>query len=173
MPRVPSSPSPRTPRVPCALSRSVAAPCLALSIGVTTAYGTLSFAQSSHDMAPATVTVSGVATYRERIALPPGASFEATLEDTSRADAAAIVLGQVVIDEPRTPIRFEIPYDPSAIAPGRAYAVRARIVVDGQLWFTTDHIYRVLTRDSGDSVEIVLKSVRGAATEAAPFPKPV
>jgi len=33
--------------------------------------------------------VRGTATYRERMALPPGAVLEATLEDVSRADAAA------------------------------------------------------------------------------------
>ena len=33
--------------------------------------------------------IEGTATYRERMALPPGAVFEATLEDVSRADAPA------------------------------------------------------------------------------------
>ena len=33
--------------------------------------------------------IKGTATYRERMALPPGAMFEATIEDVSRADAAA------------------------------------------------------------------------------------
>ncbi len=37
-------------------------------------------------------SVQGTATYRERIALPPGAVFEATLEDVSRADAAASII---------------------------------------------------------------------------------
>lgn len=39
-------------------------------------------------------TVTGAATYRERMALSPGAVFEATLEDVSRADAPAVVVGQ-------------------------------------------------------------------------------
>jgi putative lipoprotein len=34
-------------------------------------------------------TIQGTATYRERMALPAGAAFEATLEDVSRADAPA------------------------------------------------------------------------------------
>ena len=38
--------------------------------------------------------VSGLALYRERIALPPTAIFEAILEDVSRADAPAEVLGE-------------------------------------------------------------------------------
>src|SRR3990172_1248087 len=36
--------------------------------------------------------VTGTASYRERIALPPDAVFEATLEDVSRADAPAEVI---------------------------------------------------------------------------------
>ena len=35
----------------------------------------------------ASAQVKGTATYRERIALPPEAVFEATLEDVSKADA--------------------------------------------------------------------------------------
>ena len=35
---------------------------------------------------PPAVTVTGTATYRERLALPPDAVFEATLEDVSRAE---------------------------------------------------------------------------------------
>src|SRR4029434_1841710 len=38
--------------------------------------------------------VKGTATYRERMALPPNAIFEATLEDVSKADAPAEVIGQ-------------------------------------------------------------------------------
>ena len=37
-------------------------------------------------------TIEGTATYRERMALPKGAVFEATLEDVSRADAPAVVV---------------------------------------------------------------------------------
>ena len=45
----------------------------------------------------ATTTRSGTATYRERIALPSAAVFEATLEEVSRADAPALLakLGEV------------------------------------------------------------------------------
>jgi uncharacterized lipoprotein YbaY len=34
-------------------------------------------------------SIQGTATYRERMALPPSAAFEATVEDVSRADAPA------------------------------------------------------------------------------------
>jgi putative lipoprotein len=38
--------------------------------------------------------VRGTVTYRERLALPPDAVFEATLEDVSRAYVPAEVLGR-------------------------------------------------------------------------------
>jgi len=55
--------------------------------------------------------VHGTATYRERLALPLEAVFEATLEDVSQADAPAAVIGQARIARPgNPPIRFEITY---------------------------------------------------------------
>ena len=50
--------------------------------------------------APSEASLTGTATYRERIALPPGAVFEATLEDVSRADAPAEVLGRTQMESP-------------------------------------------------------------------------
>jgi putative lipoprotein len=40
-------------------------------------------------------SVEGVASYRERIALPPGAVFEAAIEDVSRADSPTCSRAQV------------------------------------------------------------------------------
>lgn len=45
-------------------------------------------------------TVTGTATYRERIALPSDAIFEATLQDVSRADAPAQMLGTARLEKP-------------------------------------------------------------------------
>jgi type III secretion system (T3SS) chaperone YscW len=62
--------------------------------------------------------VKGTATYRERMALPRDAVFEATLEDVSKAYAPAEVIGQSRVERPgNPPIRFEITYDPSAMWP--------------------------------------------------------
>jgi copper homeostasis protein (lipoprotein) len=44
-------------------------------------------------------TLEGTAAYRERIALPPDAVFEAVLLDVSRADAPASVLGRATTDK--------------------------------------------------------------------------
>jgi uncharacterized lipoprotein YbaY/heat shock protein HslJ len=125
-----------------------------------------------------TATIAGVALYRERIALPPGAVFEATLSDVARADAPAVELGRVEIRDPRSPVRFAIPYDTTQIVPQGIYTVRASIRVDGQLWFTSDRFHRVLTGGADDALEIPMKSARrpaptepaGTDRESAPIP---
>lgn len=105
-------------------------------------------------------TLVGTALYRERIALPNGAQLEVTLQDVSRADAAAEVIGQVQLDAASgPPYRFEIPYNPERIDPRHRYAVRASIQLHGRLMFTTDTHYPVLTHDAPDSVEVVLRRV--------------
>ena len=107
---------------------------------------------------PASGQVKGTATYRERIALPPNAVFEATLQDVSKADAPAEVIGQTRIERPgNPPIRFEITYDPARIIPRHRYSVRARILVDGKLFFTTDQHYPVLTSGKGNEVALLLR----------------
>jgi len=105
--------------------------------------------------------VRGQALYRERIALPPGSGFEATLEDVSRSDAKGTVLGSFRVGNAGpVPIRFEIPYDPKAIDERHSYSVRGRILVNGRLLFTTDKASPVLTQGHGNEVELLLVRVR-------------
>jgi uncharacterized lipoprotein YbaY/uncharacterized lipoprotein NlpE involved in copper resistance len=104
--------------------------------------------------------VKGTATYRERMAMPANAVFEATLEDVSKADAKAEVIGQARIERPSNPpIQFEITYDPSRIVSSHRYVVRARILVGGKLFFTTDQHYPVLTGGKGNEVALLLRRV--------------
>ena len=107
--------------------------------------------------------VQGTATYRERLALPPDAVFEATLEDVSKADAPSVVIGQARIERPgNPPIRFNIPYDPARINPSHRYVVRARILVGGKLFFITDRSYPVLTGGQGNEVALLLRRAGSA-----------
>ena len=70
-------------------------------------------------------TITGTATYRERMALPPGAVLEATLEDVSKADAPADTIARQRITSPgNPPIAFTIAYDPARIVENRTYVVR-------------------------------------------------
>ncbi|TVQ53419.1 MAG: META domain-containing protein [Rhodobacteraceae bacterium] len=121
--------------------------------------------------AGAEAVVEGEAYYLERIALPPGAVFEATLQDVARADAPADILGRhVVEDAGAPPYRFAIPYDPAALTDRGRYAVRATITVEDRLWFTTDSHHEAF----GDA-PLSLRMVRVAAAEetaAAPLVGP-
>jgi putative lipoprotein len=104
-------------------------------------------------------TVTGVATYRERIAMPKDAVFEATLADVSKMDAPAETIGAAVMENPgNPPYHFSITYDPRRIVESHSYAVRATIKIGDELAFTSDTIYPVITRGNGKEVNILLKS---------------
>jgi uncharacterized lipoprotein YbaY/heat shock protein HslJ len=114
------------------------------------------------------LVVTGSATYRERMALPPGASFEASVEDVSRAGAESLRIGEVRIESPRVPVRFSIPVDPAQVLPNGRYAVRARIVSDGILLYTSDTDHPVLGASGTTHVDILLRRVDAAPVEARP-----
>lgn len=117
--------------------------------------------------AAAAGTLQGTASYRERLMLPPDAVFDAVLEDISRADAPATVLGRARLDPAgQPPFRFEIAYDDAAIEPGGRYAVRATISHRGRLRFTTDRIHPVLDGRS-EPVELLLVSAARPPAEDA------
>ncbi len=112
--------------------------------------------------APA-ATIRGQITYLQRIALPEGAVVTVQLVDISRADAAAVVLGeQVITPGTQVPIPFSISYDPTVIQDNLTYALQASIRdAQGQLWFTTTMAHFVITRGNpSDHVELLLEMVR-------------
>ena len=111
--------------------------------------------------------VRGTATYRERIALPPEAVITVTLSDVSLMDAPAKVLAETTFTAggKQVPFSFELKYDPARIQPQNTYAVRATIQVDEKMSWTTDAMYPVITRESPNQVELLLKRV--AAPSAA------
>jgi uncharacterized lipoprotein YbaY/heat shock protein HslJ len=131
------------------------AACSTLSCGASRPSG-----EAVPEMSPELPTVQGTATYRERIAMPPNAVFEAILEDVSRADAPAREVGRTTVRQPpQVPIPFTITVDPGKIDPNASYSVRGRIIVDGAQWFVTDMAYPVLTRGAGHNVQLLLKRV--------------
>ena len=107
----------------------------------------------------ATASVTGTALYRERIALPEDAVFEAVLEDTSLADAPAVRIGTYKKEHPgNPPFRFSIQYDPAKIVETHTYSVRASITVDGKLMFTSTAAHQVITKGNPTTVAIGLRS---------------
>jgi len=112
---------------------------------------------------PAMSKVTGTVAYRARIALPPTAVVKVQLADVSRADAAAIVIGQQAIETGgrQVPIPFEIAYDPAKIDPRMTYAVQARIEDGAHLLFISDRRYAVITGGAPTRIDMDLVSVPG------------
>ncbi len=109
--------------------------------------------------APEAGSVTGTVIYRERVALPEGAVVTVRLQDISRADAAAVLLDEVVITTSgeQVPIPFALAYDPSAIDERFTYAVSARIEINGRLAFINDTVHPVITRGAPTSdVELLV-----------------
>jgi len=112
--------------------------------------------------------VTGSVTYRERVALPPGAVVRVTLSDVSRADAAAEVIAERTVEpQHAVPVPFELEYDARVIDEQRTYAVRATIERNEHVLFTTDRAYHVLTRGSPAHVELVLVRSGGGTVPVA------
>lgn len=115
-----------------------------------------------------TQSLSGTVTYRERMALPPGAQVEIQLVDVSRADTPAEVLGEITFaPEGQVPVPFQLNYDDSRILPGHSYALQARITLDGQLLFTTALHHPVLT-DENTATDILVQRVTAENETTAP-----
>jgi putative lipoprotein len=120
-------------------------------------------------------TVTGNALYRERMALPPNAVLTVRLEDVSRADAAADVIGEqtIKLDGKQAPIPFEIAYAPAKIDPRHRYNVRAQIDVDGTTMFTSAQATPVLTEGHPAHAQVMMQRARPSTAEAAASESPL
>jgi len=110
-------------------------------------------------------SISGTASYRERIALPPNAVLEVQLADVSLADAPAKVIASTRVEPAgQVPIPFTLAFDPAEVEDRATYALSARIEADGDLWFITD------TRNTVDplSVELPVELMLVRASSAEP-----
>ncbi len=106
-------------------------------------------------------SVTGSVTYRERIALSPGAWLEVQLRDVSYQDVAAPLIAEQVIHNPgQVPIEFEIEYDQEDINPRNTYSVQATIFEsDGRMAFTNDTAYEVIISGNASKVDMLLVMV--------------
>jgi putative lipoprotein len=94
-------------------------------------------------------SVTGSVTYLQRSALPPDTVVTVRIEDVSRADAPAEVIGEQVIqtEGAQVPIPFEVTYDPGQIVENHSYSLRVRIEDGaGNLLFINDTSVPVITR---------------------------
>ena len=108
---------------------------------------------------PEEASVTGTVTYRQRIALPPEAVLTVRIEDVSKADAPAEVVGEQVIktEGAQVPIPFAVPYDPSKIIENHRYSLRVRIEDgSGRLLFINDTNVPVITNGNPtEDIEVV------------------
>ncbi len=116
---------------------------------------------SSPPAPPAPPAVTGSATYRERISLPPDAVLEVQLVDITEPGPGEKVLHNVTLSPiTRVPVFFRIGYDPRRIDPERTYALKARILVAGKLRFLSTSGIRVLTNGYPRHRDLVLEMAR-------------
>ena len=107
-------------------------------------------------------SVRGTVTYRERLALTPGAKLVVELRDVSYADAAAPLIARQTISGPgQVPIEFRVGYNRDDIDSRNVYSVSARVIEsDGRLAFTNDTAYEMITRGNPNKVDMVLVLVQ-------------
>lgn len=111
--------------------------------------------------------VTGTVTYLARVALPDDAILRVQIQDTSRADAPAIILGEEVraTGGAQVPLPFAVPYNPADIQDNRDYTLSARIT-DGQgtLLFINDMVIPVISKGNPTSgVAVMVVPVGGGA----------
>ena len=135
---------------------------LVLTVGCQTASGPSSGTQEIPSGREPNAAVSGTVTYRERIALTPGASLVVELRGVSLADAAARLIARQTIANPgQVPINFKVEYNRDDIDSRHTYAIQARIIEsDGRLAFINDTAHHVITRGSPDHVDMLLVLVQ-------------
>ncbi len=103
-------------------------------------------AQAQGTGASATASITGTVAHRQRLALPPGASLQVSLEDVTRQDAPARVVSEMKfpISGQQVPLPFQLPCSQADIDPARRYSMRAAILVGDKVKFRLDR------RRSGD-----------------------
>ena len=110
-------------------------------------------------------SVTGSATYLQRIALPPSAVMTVRIEDVSRADAPAVPIGEQVIETKgaQVPIPFAVAYDPSSIQENHSYSLRVRIEDGaGKLLFINDTSVPVITQGNPtQGIEVIVVPAGG------------
>ena len=115
--------------------------------------------------------LSGTAAYRERVALPPDAVFEAVLIDTAIADVPARELGRVRLQPAgQPPFSFSIPYRDSDVTAKGRYTVRATVRQGKRLLFTTDTFTPVLRVGPSQPLHLRLVSTTPSATPSRTLP---
>ncbi|MHC6227011.1 YbaY family lipoprotein [Pseudomonas sp. X10] len=107
-------------------------------------------------------SLDGEVFYLQRIALPPAATLNVSLQDVSLMDAPAVTLAsQNGPVKGNVPLPFHLTYDPAQVKPGHRYAISARIELDGRLLFINTEQHAVqLDGNDPQPVRIKVDPVR-------------
>lgn len=127
---------------------------------VVAAYALVTLNRSSQ-----TANLTGTVTNLQPTTLPEDAVVTVQIQDVSRADAPAEIIGQQVFNGPgQLPIPFEIPYNPTQVKESHLYNVRAEIRDNaGVLLFTTDTAIPVITQGNPtENIEIQVVPAGGS-----------
>jgi putative lipoprotein len=104
-----------------------------------------------------TASITGIVSCRERIALLLQDEVEIKLLDVSQQDALATVIAKHNITPQRQmPVPFKISYDPAKINPTHIYAVQARILRNGQVYFISTTPRYVITHGHPNTIEVLV-----------------
>ena len=114
-------------------------------------------------------TLKGTAKFVERTVLPANSIFEATLEESGGIGGSVNVISTDSRPVPGlSAVNFSIQFSDSQIRPGRRYAVRGRVLVNGQLLFATQQPIAVLAspQDRAVTINLIRPTLPPAQTAA-------
>ncbi len=102
--------------------------------------------------------LTGSATYRERMAIPPDAVLEVWMRDVSPGLVTPSVIAEttVLAEGRQVPLPFELKYEKSRILADHTYALKAVIRNAGEILFTIDQDQAVITQGNPTEVELML-----------------
>src|SRR5690606_24242404 len=119
------------------------------------------------------VTLSGEVTYRERIALPPGAALRVKLIDLTAPGTPTRVEASAPISTPgQVPLTFTLNFDDGAINADHRPAVVAEISVGIELWFRNATPYEVNPLQPAEAIMIVADFVGRRTLQTGPESAP-
>jgi len=108
-----------------------------LAVAVATGVFLVAASCAEYAMSNGLSTIEGSVWYRERIALPPQAEIQVSLQDVARMDTAADVVATTRFTPGAgPPWQFSLAYDPQKLHDKGRYVLRARIEAQGKLLFT-------------------------------------
>jgi len=141
---------------------------------LTTALAAVFLGESSWGQSVQGPAIIGTVTYLQRIALSPDAVVNVQLQDVSLQDVPAKVISEVKVatEGKQVPISFRIPYAAADIDPAHSYVVRATILVDENMMFSSTTSYPAITRGAPTEIEIIVRPVSVDRTANPLEPKP-